>query len=54
MKVFIKILIAFLFLFFIGIYITYKNINNTFKKVEKVTLVYYSSNTVLDKTFQVI
>jgi uncharacterized protein YneF (UPF0154 family) len=54
MKVFIKIFIAFLLLFFIGIYITYKNINNTFKKVEKVTLVYSSSNAVLDKTFQVI
>ncbi len=45
---------VFLLLFFIGIYITYKNINNTFKKVEKVTLVYSSSNTILDKTFQVI
>ncbi len=53
MKVFIKIFIAFLLLFFIGIYFTYKSINNTFEKVEKVTLISLSSNTVLYKTFQI-
>ncbi len=54
MKYFKKIIIAFLLLFFVGIYITYKSINNTFKKVEKVHLVYSSSNSILYKTYQVI
>jgi len=54
MKHFIKICIAFLLLFFIGIFITYQTINSKFKKVENTNLVYTSSNSIFDKTFQII
>ncbi len=54
MKSFIKILTAFLLLFFLGLFITYKSINNTFKKVEKTHLAHLSSNSILYKTYQVI
>ena len=54
MKAFIKIFVAFLLLFVIGIYITYKSVNNTFEKVEKVTSISSSSTTILDKTFQIV
>ena len=50
MKSFIKILAAFLLLFFLGLFITYKSINNTFEKVEKEHLVTHSSNSILLKT----
>jgi uncharacterized protein YoxC len=50
MKSFIKILAAFLFVFLIGIFITYKSINRTFKKVEKEHLIVRTSSSILHKT----
>jgi len=54
MKSFIKIVATFLLLFFIGLFITYISINNTFKKVDKTHLVYSTSNSILYNTHQII
>ena len=50
MKNFTKILITFLLVFSIGIFITYKSINHTFKKLDKEHLVNSYSNTIFNKT----
>jgi uncharacterized protein YneF (UPF0154 family) len=50
MKNFIKILLAFLLLFFVGLFVTYKTINHTFKKIEKEHIVSTFSNSVIYQT----
>lgn len=52
MKSFYKIIFTFLFIFSIGIFITYLTVNHTFKEVEKEHLISLSKNSIYNTTIK--